>query len=99
MVSFVITVWTFQDLSVTQNFREINFGESISSETDIFATFGALNFVHSMNISLPKSAKIHKDQTSEFPNVLKWQILHFWKPHNCFHVKSVSHDYHDISTL
>ena len=36
-----------------------------------------------------KSAKMNKNQISDSPNVLKWQILPFWNPQNWFHVKSV----------
>ena len=44
-------LWRFQDFSICQILREINFGESCSTK-----------FV---NLSLPKSAKIHKNQNSE----------------------------------
>ena len=40
------SVWNFQDLSVTKFLREINFGQSRSSKTAIFAILGALNFVN-----------------------------------------------------
>ena len=39
------TVWNFQDFSVTQILRKINFGESLSAKPAIFAIFGAQNFV------------------------------------------------------
>ena len=38
------TVWKFQDFSITQILREINFGESSDSKTAVFIIFGALNF-------------------------------------------------------
>ena len=39
---------------VTQILREINFGESRSSETAVFAIFRALNFVNLVNIRFQK---------------------------------------------
>ena len=39
------TVWKFQDFSIIQILREINFGESGSSEAAVFAFFEGLNFV------------------------------------------------------
>jgi len=36
-VSFVSTMWKFQDFSVTLILREINFGEFKSSKTAVFA--------------------------------------------------------------
>ena len=48
----IYTVWTFQDFSVIQNLREINFGESRSSKTAVFGIFGLLGFVHLVNFSL-----------------------------------------------
>ena len=38
------TVWKFQDFSITQILREINFGGSRSSKITMFAILGALNF-------------------------------------------------------
>ena len=43
------TVWKFQDFSVTQFLREINYREFRSSK---IATLGALNFLHLVNSSL-----------------------------------------------
>ena len=71
----VYTVWKFQDFSVTQILREINFGESRSSKTAVYSILGDQNLVHLVNISLPKSVKVHKNQNSEPLNALKWQIL------------------------
>ena len=49
--------------------REINFGESRSAQTALFAIFG--------KFQPSKSAKIHKNQNSEPLNVSKWQTLNF----------------------
>ena len=38
-------VWKFQDFSVNQILREINFGESRSSKTSIFTIFCTVNFI------------------------------------------------------
>ena len=54
-VQVLNTVWNFQDFSVIQIFREINFGESRSSKTAIFAIFEGLNFVKFVNFSFQKS--------------------------------------------
>ena len=70
-------MWKFQDLSITQILREINFGESRSSQTAIFATLETLNLANLVNFTLQKVQQSHKNQNSEAPNVLKWQILHF----------------------
>ena len=48
------TVWKFHDFSVTQILREINFGESRSSENAVFAIHWAQNLV---NFSLQKVQK------------------------------------------
>ena len=48
------TVWKFQDFSVNQILREINFGELRSSKITIFAILGALKFVSLVKISLQK---------------------------------------------
>ena len=39
-----VTVWKFQDFYATQILREINFWDSVSSKTAIFAILKALNF-------------------------------------------------------
>ena len=57
---YQFTVWIFQDFSVTQILREINFGEFRSSKTAIFAIKGALNFVYLVDISLQKWKQIIK---------------------------------------
>ena len=54
-----LTEWKLQDFSVTQILREINFGESGSSKTSVFAILGALNSVDLVNFSLEKNAKSH----------------------------------------
>ena len=64
------TVWKFQDFSIIQILCEINFVDSRSTKTDIFAILGAVNFVKPS-----KSEKIHKNQNSEPLNVLKWQFF------------------------
>ena len=40
------TVWKFHDFCITQIFREINFVDSRSAKTAIFAILWAVNFVH-----------------------------------------------------
>ena len=55
-----ITVWKFQDFSVIQILREINFGHSRSCETAILAIFGALNFANLVNFRLQKVLKFIK---------------------------------------
>ena len=54
------TVWIFQHFSVIQNLREINFGESRSSKTAVFAIFGALNFLDLVDFNLQKVQKFMK---------------------------------------
>ena len=71
------TVRKIQNLSSTHILREINFEDSKSARTALFAILGAMNFVHSVEFQPSKSAKIHKYQNSEPLNVLKWQILLF----------------------
>ena len=44
--------WIFQDLSVTQILREINFREPKSPKIAIFAISGALNFIDLVICSL-----------------------------------------------
>ena len=68
---YVYTVWRFQDFSVTQIIREINFGESRNSKTAIVAILRALNLVILINFK----CKFHRNQNSEPLNVLKWQNL------------------------
>ena len=45
-------------------------------------------FSYFSQYQLLKSVKIHKNQNSEFTNVLKWQILHFQNLQQWFHIKS-----------
>ena len=54
------TVWKFHDFSVIQILREINFGDSTSSKTALFAILGAQNFVHLVDFSLQKIQKCIK---------------------------------------
>ena len=49
---YFTAVWKFQDFSVTQILREINFGECRTSKTAFFAILRALNFVNLLNYSL-----------------------------------------------
>ena len=62
----IYTVWKFQNFSVIQNLREINFGESRSSKTAVFGIFGPLSFVH-----LVKVQEFIQNQNSEPQNMLK----------------------------
>ena len=64
-------MWKFQDFSITQILREINFEDSRMAKTAIFAILRAVNFVQMVNFSLKKSTKIHKNQNSESLNVVK----------------------------
>ena len=66
-----ITVWKFHDFSVTQILREINFGASRNFKTGVFAILEALNFVNLVTFSMPKTAKIHKNQNSEASKCVK----------------------------
>ena len=50
----IFTVWKFHDFSITQTLREINFWESRTSKTAIFAIFWALTLVNLVIFSLPK---------------------------------------------
>ena len=52
--------WKFQDFSVTQILREINFGESRTSKMAVFAILGALNFVNLENLGIQKVQKFMK---------------------------------------
>ena len=53
-------MWKFQDFCITQILREINFWDSRSAKTAIFALLGAVNFVNLVNISLQKVQKFIK---------------------------------------
>ena len=70
-------MWKFQDFSVIQILREINFGKPRSSETAIFTIFRALEFGKLVNLCLQKVQKMHKNQISESLDVVNWQFLHF----------------------
>ena len=50
--TFLLTLWKFQDISITQILREINFEDSRSAKSNIFAILGALTFVNVVDFSL-----------------------------------------------
>ena len=52
--------------------------DSRSAKTAIFAIFRAVNCVTFVIFSPLKVQELIKNQNSELPNVLKWQILHFY---------------------
>ena len=58
-------MWKFHTLYINQILREINFEESRSPKSAVFAGPGALNFVDLVNFSLQKVEKIHKIQNTE----------------------------------
>ena len=60
------TVWKFQDFSVTYILREINFGDSRSFKTAVFAIIEALNFDDLVNFSLQKLQKFIKLKIQSF---------------------------------
>ena len=47
-------MWKIQDFCITQILREINFVNSRSAKTAVFANLGAVNFVHLVNCQIPK---------------------------------------------
>ena len=68
-------MWKFEDFSITQILREINFRESRRLQTAVFAKLRALNFVDLANLALKKCKK-QKSHISKALNVIKWLILH-----------------------
>ena len=50
-------MWKCHDFSVTQIFREINFGESRSSKTAVLTILEALKMILLVNFSLQKMQK------------------------------------------
>ena len=54
------TVWKFQNFSVIQILREINFGECRNYESVVFAILEALNLVDFLNLSFQKVTKYIK---------------------------------------
>ena len=72
-------MWKFQDFSITQILREINFGEFRSSENAVFAYFRLLIFVNLVNFSLKKVQKIIENQNSEPLNMADFALLDFQK--------------------
>ena len=76
-------MWKFHAFSVTQILREINFEESRSFKSAVFAILGSIKIVNLLNFNLLKVQKfIQKNQNSESLNVLKWQILNIENPKN-----------------
>ena len=59
-VSKYYTMWKFQEFSITQILREINFEDSRSAKSAVFAILGAVNFAHLVNVSLQKVQKFMK---------------------------------------
>ena len=57
-VGNTVTVWKFRDFCISEILREINFVDSSSAKTAVFANLGAV-----VTFSL-KSAKIHKNPNS-----------------------------------
>ena len=56
----LLTVWNFQDFCITEILREINFVNSRSAKTAVFAILGAVDFVHLVNFSLLNVQKFIK---------------------------------------
>ena len=54
------TVWKFQDFTITQILREINFGGCRSSKTAVLAILGALKMINLVNFSILKMQKFIK---------------------------------------
>ena len=80
----VHAVWKFKDFCITQICVK-SILENLEVQKVPFLHFRGCEFC---SFQPSKSAKIHKNQNSEPPNVFKWQILHFKNPKNWFHVKS-----------
>ena len=55
-------MWKFQDYCITEILREINFEDSGSAKSAVFAILGAVNFG---KYQPKKSAKIHENQNSK----------------------------------
>ena len=53
-------MWKFQDFSITQILREINFEEARSCKTADLAILGALKMIDLVDFSLPKMQKFMK---------------------------------------
>ena len=67
--SGIATVWKFQDFSVIQILREINFGESRVLKLLFLPFYGTLKFFNLLNFSLQKMKKVHRNQNSGPLNV------------------------------
>ena len=55
-------MWKFYVYTITQILREINFRDSRSAKTAVFAIFGAVNFFHLGNFSLQKVQNSEKSK-------------------------------------
>ena len=71
------TVWKFQDFSVIQILRVIDFEESRSYKTAASAIVGPLNFVDLVNFSLQKVQNFIQIKIQSLLNVAKWHIFDF----------------------
>ena len=83
------TVWRFQDFSITQILREINFGGCRSSKTAVLAILGALKMINLVNFSLQKMQEFIKikiqslyrrgqENANWLRNVSLMKNPHFW---------------------
>ena len=81
-------MWEFQDYCITEILREINFVDSRSAKTTVFAILGGVKFVNLGNFGLQIVQKFKKNENSEPVDVLKWQILHFLNLQIWINVKS-----------
>ena len=71
------TVWKFEDFSIIQILREINFVDSRSAKTAGFAILGAMTFGHLVNFSLQKVQKFIKKskfRATTDPGSLIWNF-------------------------
>ena len=70
-------MWKFQDTSVNQTFCEINFEESRSSKSAVFAILGSLKIVNLLNFNLLKLQKFIKSnfRASKFVKMLDFALL------------------------
>ena len=59
-LSTICTGWKIQDFCITRILSEINFVDSRSAKTAVFAILGALKMIKLVNFSLQKVQKITK---------------------------------------